>query len=239
MTFRSARLPCAVSLAGALALSSLGCGPKEEPYQARPAPSGAKPNLPPVPNVPKSPVKAGDAYTVWGASYYLRSRVHNKEVAGQKIKITGYVSKTNLPDAPECAVHEGGKADPEGCVAPVPTFWIADSKDATEKDSIAVMGWASNFAQIYDAIEQYEKDEKAKDKSKIEPKVDTFWQVEIPRPLPVKGAKVTVEGSYSTTFVRSTKGTQSDPIMGIVTYQKVTYLEEPTEKATLPGMKKK
>ena len=233
MSSRPARAACVTV---ALATFAIGCGQEDAPYKPRPAPSGAKAALPAVPNVPKKPIKAGDAYTVWGVSYYLRSRVHNKEVAGKKLKVTGYVTKTNLPKAPECAVHEGGKGDPEGCKAPIPTFWLADTKDAADKDAIKVQGWASNFAQIYDAIEQYEEDE---DKDEKEAKLDTYWGVEMPRPLPAKGGKLTVEGTYSTTFVRSTKGTESDPIMGILTYVSIKWLEEPAEKATLPGMKKK
>lgn len=218
-----------VTLAGATA----GCGQEETKYEPRPAVSGAKANMPPVPNVAKKPIKNGEAYTVWGASYYLRNRVHQKEVAGQKIKLTGWITKTNLPDAPECAVHEGGKGDPEGCKPPIPTFWLADEKNAEDKDSIKVMGWASNYAQIYDAIEKYDKE---KDKDDAEAHLDTYWGVEMPKPLPNTGAKITVEGTYSSTFTRSTKGTEADPIMGIMTYQKLTYLEEPPEPATLPGM---
>src|SRR5207237_865795 len=78
------------------------------------APSGVTVNLPPVPNVPQKPIKAGDAYTVWGASYQLRSRVHHKDVADKSLKVTGYISKRNLADAPACAVHKTGKDDPEG-----------------------------------------------------------------------------------------------------------------------------
>jgi hypothetical protein len=216
--------------------ASVGCGQEEVPYKPHQAPSGVSVSLPPVPNVPQKPVKAGDAYTIWGASYYMRSRVHQKEVLGKTIKITGYIVKTNLPDAPECAVHETGKADPEDCQAPVPAFWIADTKDADIKDSIKVEGWASNFAQLYDAIGQYEKDAKTK-KDDAEPMMDGFWGVQIPNPLPVKGMKVTVKGGYATTFTRSTSGAEADPIMGILTYESMETLEKVDEVATLPGMK--
>lgn len=234
MSFR-VRTACVSTIVAAISL--VGCGDKEIPYTPKPAPSGLKASLPPVPNVPQKPVKAGDAYTVWGASYYLRSRVHHKDVADKKLSITGYIIKTNLPEAPACAVHKTGKADPEGCNAPVPTFWIADSKDATEKDSIKVMGWASNFAQIFDAINAYKKAEKAKKDEKPEAVQDELWSVPLPYPLPVKGAKVTVTGNYSTTFTKASSSTAADPIMGILTYEKLDYVEPPTEKATLPGMK--
>jgi len=212
-----------------LATASCGSGKDDEKYQARPAPSGATASLPPVANVPQKPIKQGDAYTVWGASYYLRSRVHRKEVAGKKLSLTGYIGKTNLPDAPECAVHKGGKADPDGCKPPIPAFWLCDTKDAPENECIKVMGWASNFAQIYDAIKEYEKKEDAE-------KSDNFWGVKLPNPIPNKGAKVTIKGDYSTTFVRATTGTEADPIMGLLTYEEMTYQEKPPELAVLPGM---
>ena len=210
-----------------------GCGREEVKYEPKPAYTGTKASLPPVPNVPQKPIKSGDAYTVWGASYSLRNRVHRKEVADQKLNITGYIIKTNLLDAPACAVHKGGKADPEGCVAPVPTFWIADSKDAPIEDSIKVMGWASNFAQIYDAIQESDK---GKDDTEV---MDSVWGVTLPNPLPAVGAKVTVEGTYATTFTMSSGGAEADPLMGIITYSSIKYDEPGPELATLPGVKRR
>lgn len=227
-----ARTLCASALGVSLALPLAGCGGDEVKYEPRPAPSGVKAELPPMPNVPQKPVKAGDAYTVWGVSYTLRSRVHRKEVNGKKLSITGYITKTNLEKAPECAVHEGGKADPEGCNAPVPAFWIGDTKDAPESDTIKVMGWASNFAQIYDAIKEYDKKEDAEH-------LDTFWGIKLPNPLPAPGAKVTIKGDYSTTFTRASTGTEADPIMGLLTFESYTVHEKAAEPATLPGMDRK
>jgi hypothetical protein len=209
-----------------------GCSNEEIKYVPKPAASGEKASLPPVPNVPKKPIKNGDVYTVYGAAYHLRSRVHHEEVAKKKLTITGYITKNNFAQAPECAVHKGGKADPQGCVAPVPTFWIADSKDAPESEQMAVMGWASNFAQIFDAIAEYDKKEDAEYS-------DTMWGVKLPNPLPAKGAKVTVTGTYATTFTQASAGTESDPIMGILTWQEMKYDEQPSELATLPGIERK
>ena len=135
----------------------LACGGEEAKYQPKPAYSGQKASLPSVPTLQKKQVKNGDAYTVWGAAYDLRSVVHRKDIVGKDIQITGYITKTNLGDVPKCAVHKTGKADPEDCHAPVPTFWIGDTKDAPENESIKVMGWASNFAQIFDAIDEFDK----------------------------------------------------------------------------------
>jgi len=213
-----------------------GGGGDEGKYVPKAAPSGDRAALPAVPSLPKKEIKSGDAYTIWGASYYLRSRVHSKEVDGKDIKLTGYIIKTNLSEAPPCAVHETGKEDPEDCKAPVPAFWIADTKDAKERDSIEVIGWASNFAQLYDAVKEYKTREGVK-QVKDEPLTDNFWGVKIPDPLPNVGAKVTVSGTYGTTFTKATRGTEADPIMGILTYSEIVYLEPPAEVATLPGMK--
>jgi hypothetical protein len=216
----------------AVALGASACSRDEVKYEPRQPHKGAKVDLPPVPNVPQKPLKQGDAYTVWGASYSLRSPVHRKDVADKKISITGYITKTNLVDAPECAVHKGGKADPEGCKAPIPAFWIGDSKDASDKDSIKVMGWASNFAQVYDAIEEFDKKADAEHS-------DTFWGVKTPNPLPAKGAKVTITGKYSTVFSGSSTGAEADPIMGLLSYESLTVQEPAAELASLPGVKRK
>jgi hypothetical protein len=222
------------SLLAATSISAIGgCGRQDVPYVPQPAPS-VKATLPAVPNVPTTPVKIGDAYSVWGASYYLRSRVHRAAIAGQTITLEGYINKTNLPDAPECAVHKGGKADPEDCKPPIPTFWVADTREAQEKDAIPVMGWASNYAQIFDAIKEI--DEKGNEEAAPQ---DTFWGVQIPVPLPSPGAKVRVTGRYATTFIGSSTGTEANPIMGILTYQKIEYLEQAPELSTLPGVKRK
>lgn len=228
----------AFTLATVVLFSAAACGPEKEKYKPHPSPSGVKANLPPVPNVPQKPQKSGDAYTVWGASYQLRSRVHHKDVAGKKLKIAGYISKTNLMEAPECAVHKTGKEDPEGCKPPIPTFWLCDGKDDADADCIRVMGWASNFAQLHDAVEQYDKDKK-KDAKDKEPFMDNFWGVKVPDPIPAKGAKVVVSGDYSTTFTKATTGAVADPIMGLLTYEEIQTLEPGPEEATLPGMKRK
>lgn len=215
----------------------LGCRDEGEPYKPMVPPPGVKASLPSVPEVPKNPIKDGDAFTVWGATYYLRSRVHHNDVAGRDIKLTGYIVATNLAEAPKCSIHATGKQDPEGCEAPIPTFWLADTKDAKKEDSIRVLGWASNFAQLYDAVNEYRKRRSSKKKKEFEPLQDAFWGVKLPYPLPNVGAKVTVSGNYSTTFTRATSGTVADPLMGIMTYDDVQYQEEPAELATLPGMR--
>jgi len=224
---------CGLAFLFAASIAGIGCGSDEVKYVPHPANSGAKASLPPVANVPKKPIKNGEAYTVWGASYYLRSPVHAKEVSRKKLSITGYIVKTNLGEAPACAVHKGGKADPENCKPPIPAFWLGDTKDAPENETIKVMGWASNFAQIYDAIAEFDKGKKDAEH------LDTFWQVKIPNPLPAKGAKVTVKGDYGTTFSKSSTGAEADPFMGMLTYDEMTVAEPGSEVSTLPGVKRK
>jgi hypothetical protein len=219
-------------LAITVALGFLGCGKDDVKYQGRPAPK-VQASLPAVPNVPQTPIKRGDVYTVWGAGYSLRSRVLHKQLGDKPLTIEGYISDTNLGQAPPCAVHKGGKADPEDCKPPVPTFWLGDTKDAPRSESVQVMGFASNYAQIFDAIKEFdEKGEKAEAN-------DTFWGKPIPNPLPAKGAKVRVTGPFSTTFTGASTGAQADPVMGILTYQKWEVLEQAPELATLPGVKRK
>ena len=233
---QSIRPLCALAIGASLAALMTGCGKEEVMYEPRELPSAVKANLPAPPSIPDRPLKAGEAYTVWGAAYNLRSRVHREEIDGKDIKLTGYITRTNLDKAPKCAVHETGKEDPEGCNAPVPTFWIADTKDAPESEQIRVMGWASNFAQLYDAIKEYKKLERT-DKTPDEPLADNFWGVPIPFPLPNAGAKVTVKGNYSNNFTKATRGAEADPIMGILTYESIEYMEKPEEPARLPGMR--
>ena len=218
-----------IALVGTL---GAGCTQPDEPYKAIPAYSGRKAALPAVPTLPSKPIKQGDSYTVYGAQHHLRSRVHAPDVANKDISIIGYIVKTNLPDAPECAVHKTGKGDKDDCKAPIPAFCIADEK-GDEKNAIKVMGWASNFANIFDAVEKYEKKDN-KDVVK-----DEFWSVELPNPLPNVSAKVIVSGNYGVGFSKATTGMETDPLRGLITYAKMTYVEPPAEPGRLPFMKKK
>ncbi|MBX3125267.1 MAG: hypothetical protein KF718_01045 [Polyangiaceae bacterium] len=187
-------------------------------------------DLPPVPRLAERPARAGEDFTVWGASSALRSRFEQASVSGARIWITGYIVRTNLADAPRCAVHPSGVATPPRCTAPVPAFWIADRPDAAIDDSVKVMGWASNFAQIHDAIRAYAHPGAAAH-------FDDLWGVVLPNPLPAKGAKVRVFGSYATTFRRAAAGFEHDPVMGILSYEQLDVLERAPAPATLPGMK--
>lgn len=230
------RIAAMAVLASALASNSLGCGGDEKQYEPKPAVSGRKANLPAVPTLPQKAKKVGDAYTIWGVTHDLRSRVHHEDVNGKKISIVGYIVKTNFKAAPPCAVHKTGKGDDADCKAPVPSFSIADEKGET-KDMIDVMGWASNFAQMFSLIEAIDKAAKGKEgEVKL---ADEFWGADLPNPLPNIGAKVKVSGTYGVTFTKATGGAAANPKYGIMTAEKIEYLEPPTEKAYLPGMKVK
>jgi hypothetical protein len=230
---------------GALAMLMGACGPEEKPYEPKPAYSGKKPTLPNVPTLPNKNKMDGDAYTVWGAMHDLRSEVHEKDFEGKQISIVGYVVKTNYQElckdklnpvddeicVPECAVHKTGTADPPDCHAPVPTFWIAESKDEKDlkRNAIAVMGWASNFAQIYSMVEEIDK---SAEEAKMQ---DEFFGIDLPNPIPNVGGKVKVSGSYGINYSRSTGGTASNPATGIMTADKFTWIEPPPEPGVLPG----
>jgi hypothetical protein len=220
----------------ALALQTVGCGNDDKPYVPRPAVSGKKPTLPAVVTLPTKVKKQGDAYTIWGVTHDLRSRVHVTDVMDKKITIVGYVVKTNYKDAPACAIHKTGKGDPPDCKSPIPTFSIADDK-GEKTDMIDCMGWASNFAQVYSMIEAIDKAPKGKEgEVKLS---DEFWGNDLPNPVPNIGAKVKVTGNYSTTFTKATGGAAANPKYGILTVEKIEYVEPPSEKAYLPGMKPK
>ena len=196
---------------------------------AAPAP-GEVPRLPSV-KLERQTLGDGIAFTVWGLGFHLRSRQLRDQVTGRPISVTGYVVASNLASAPKCVVHAGGIADPEDCSAPVPAFWLGDTPNAPLDETVKVMGFASNYAQIYDAIHEFDRGGG--------PFVDTYWGQEIPNPLPAVGAKVTLSGNYGTTFSGASSGSESDDTMGIFTYRSMETLEPATELATLPGVKRK
>jgi hypothetical protein len=215
----------------ALAALASGCSQTDEAYKAVPAFSGRRASLPAVPTLPTKAIKVGDGYTVYGAMHHLRSRVHNPDVAGKDITITGYIVKTNLPEAPACTVHKTGKGDKEDCKAPVPAFWIADDK-GDDKNAIKVMGWASNRPDLRRGSEvpgpQGGEGESNRSRTSSGPSI--FQTL-----FPNVGAKVTVNGNFGVSFTKATSSVER-PSHGILTYAKLTYVEPPAEPGTLPGM---
>jgi len=217
-----------------LAVSAIGCsGNADEPYKPQPAWSGKKASLPPPPQIPNLPLKAGDAWTVYGATHHLRSLVHQKDVAGANdITITGYIVETNYAKAPDCALHPAGKKDPDGCTAEIPSFWIADTKGDTKGNKIRVIGWARNFAILCDAMAAYDK-LKAGESPK-EPLNDDVLNVPIPFPLPVVGQQVKITGKYGVSG-RNSGDMVSDPMNGIMMQKKIEVVGTPiADKAAFP-----
>ncbi len=222
-----------------LILASTACSGNDDPYKPTPAWSGKKANVPSVPSLPSSPIKGPDGFTVFGAIHHLNSVLHNPEVTAKEITIVGYIVDMNTSRAPSCAVHKTGKADPDDCKwsdgkpIQIPTIWIADDKNATEKSQrIRVMGFASNYANLFDANEKYKTLKEAppeKDQWK-----DELWAIAPPFPLPSVGAKIKVTGKYGVNFQRSSAGIEADPANGIMTYTKIDYIEQPPTPFTLP-----
>ncbi len=225
----------AVGLAGPLA----ACGDSNDTYKPAPAYSGKKADLPSVPTLPSNPIKVGDAYTVFGAIHHLRSRYHADEVTKKDITIQGYIVDTNIASAPACAVHKIGKKDPDDCKSEIPSFWIADAKGDKAGQKIRVLGWASNFANVSEAMEKYKslkEPPKHADKPDNAGKPgylvqDEVWNSDIPYPIPGIGEKVKVTGHYGTISSKASSGLVSDPQSGVMTYSSLEVLEPPTEPA--------
>jgi hypothetical protein len=165
---------------------------------------------------------AYSAYTVYGAVHQLRSLGHSKEVTADPISVVGYVVDSNIPRAPACAVHRTGRADPDNCDAPLPSFWIADDKTSPTAPRIRVVGWARNFAVVFDAMTQYKK--VAPGKTPREPVMDDILNVPVPFPLPAAGMRVKVTGSYN--FGKTVVSSMvSEPLAGVMAFQKWEVLE--------------
>ena len=151
----------ALVLASALPGVTTGCNTNEEPYKPQPAFSGRKVQLQPVPTLSTAPKKASDgSYTIFGAIHDLKSRIHSTDITSKDaITITGYIVQTNYDTAPKCLQHPTGKKDPDNCPPPgmsneIPSFWIADQKGDTKGQKIRVLGWAKNWAVIFDAMKK-------------------------------------------------------------------------------------
>jgi len=224
---------------GALAVAMLtaSCGSADEPYKPAPAWSGRAPNLPTPPAINQASVKVGDAYTVAGASHHLRSRMHSAEVTKSSVTITGYIVEENFTSAPSCAIHKVGKKDPDDCPPAgsppieIPSFYIADTSGAGKDAArIRVLGFAKNVATVYEAMEKYKNLKEVKDPAKDLYKDDT-WSVDVPFPLPAVGAKVKITGKYGFSFAKSSTGMVSDPVNGVLTYEKIEYVEPAPAKA--------
>jgi hypothetical protein len=223
------KLGTATLLAG-LFVSAMGCGGEENPYKPVPAWSGKKASIPAPPTLPTTPIKQGDAYTVYGAIHHLHSLMHAKEVTAQPISITGYVVDSNIPRAPDCAVHKTGKKDPDNCNPEVPSFWIADDKGNTKGPKIRIVGWARNFAVVYDAMVGYKKIKPGDQPTEKQVVTDDVLNVPVPFPLPSIGAKVKLTGAYNVAKT-VVSDMVSEPVGGVMSLQKYEQLEQAPELA--------
>ena len=129
-------------------------------------------------------------------------------------------------------MHRAGEADPENCRAEIPAFWLGDGPDAPLTDCIKVMGFASTYSQLFEAIRQ------ADSVHADAPYQDAFWGQTIPNPLPAVGAKLRVHGNYGFTFAKASSGAEADPVMGLLDYTDRYILQGVSELATLPGVKR-
>ena len=202
-----------------LAVGSSGCQSKDEmKYKPSPVSTAAKPVLPAVPTIATN-FKEGEAFTVYGATHHLKSRIHSKDVTSKEITIVGTIVSENISSADTCAWHKTGKADPEDCKTDIPTFAIADDAAADPggtKPRIRVIGWASNFANVFEAFNAY----RGKKEAPKEPVADELNGKQIPFPLPAVGARVKVTGTYDF----GSSGKVSDPVNGVMTYAKLELL---------------
>jgi hypothetical protein len=218
----------------ALGVCAVACGNADDPYKPAPAWSGRKPAMPPVPALKSAPIKVGDGYTVYGAVHHLKSRIHDKEVTSKDITIQGYIVDSNIPTAPECAIHKAGQKDLDTCQSDIPSFWIADTKTPGKDDpKIRVLGWAKNFASVYEAMNKY----KGLKEPPKELYKDEIWSVDVPYPLPSVGAKVKITGHYGYSFGKSSTGIVSDPVNGVATYGKIEVVEPAPEPAAFKNKK--
>lgn len=197
------------------------CG-VESDYVAQSDSSGKPPSLPPLPTLSTAPIKTGDAYTVFGAAHLLRSVSHRTDVTANPISIVAHIVDSNIPRAPACAIHRTGKADPPGCDIEVPSFWIADEKGNASDPKIRVIGWARNFAIIFDAMAAYKKLKPGTVPKS--PFIDDVLNVDVPFPLPAVGMKVKLTGRYD--FARAfSADVVREPIAGVMALTTMELLE--------------
>jgi len=225
------RAGCTFGLAVVLA-AAVGCGGGDDnPYKPQPAWSGKAASIPAPPTLPSTPIKNGNDYTVYGAVHQLRSLMHAKDVtAPPAISIVGYIVDSNIPRAPDCAVHKTGKADPEGCTTEVPSFWVADDKGDMKGLKVRVVGWARNYAVIYDAMKAYAKLKPGDTPTDKQLVTDDMLNVTEPFPLPAVGAKVRITGAYNVAKT-VVSDMVSEPVGGVMALQKLETLEPAPEPA--------
>src|SRR5450432_3520461 len=197
------RAGCALGLAAVLT-AAVGCGGGDDnPYKPQPAWSGKAASIPAPPTLPTAP---------------------------PAISILGYIVDSNIPRAPDCAVHKTGKADPDGCNTEVPSFWVADDKGEMKGLKVRVVGWARNYAVIYDAMQAYKKLKPGDTPTDKQLVTDDMLNVTEPFPLPAVGAKVRITGAYNVAKT-VVSDMVSEPVGGVMALQKLETLEPAPEPA--------
>ena len=109
---------------------------------------GYKPNLPPVPNIPKPTVPEtypDGSYSVYGLRKGIRNNIE------QQATVTAFISK--IYQKPEC---------PEGktCYTLMPHLYLADDKSgAIEKRLLKLVGYARSFKEMEEEKEGTREDD--------------------------------------------------------------------------------
>lgn len=192
-----------------------------------PAGSGTAPpaKLPALPAIPDAPLRRGDAFTVRGAIHAFRNPGELAALAAhpEEVVVEGVVVDENVSRAPRCAFHASGKRDPKGCAPEIPTFWLAD--DTTPNaPRLRVLGWASSFSQVFEARRLANTNAKP---GGIKPPNlwrDERWGTNVPWPLPEKGQRLRIRGSYGRTFERAVGALVEDANNGVFSVEKIDHL---------------
>jgi hypothetical protein len=142
MKLRAVFCPAVATLV--LLATTTGCEEEEHTVIVEKV-EGYKPNLPPIPSIPKptAPETYGDgAYSVFG----LRRNISN--TIEQQVAVTGYIAE--IYQKPEC---------PEGktCHTVMPHLYLADDKGETlKRRQLRLVGYARSFKEMEDEKEAAE-----------------------------------------------------------------------------------
>jgi hypothetical protein len=105
---------------------------------------------------------------------------------------------------------------------------MADDKaPAPDAPRIRVVGWARNFAVVYDAMRYYGRGDGA---TGGKPMIDDILNVDVPYPLPAIGMKLKVTGRYRPTIYVVAEPV-SEPLMGVLQFGQMELLEPPPKPA--------
>ena len=106
----------------------------------------------------------------------------------------------------------------------MPSFWIADNKGDTKGLKVRVVGWARNFAVIYDAIKAYKKIKPGEQPTEKQAVQDDMLNVTVRSRCPSVGAKVKLTGAYNVAKT-VVSDMVSEPTGGVMALQKMEMLE--------------